>query len=97
MALALLQLVLTAAACFALWRLWRRVAGRGRASVIIAAGFIVRASLAQALFWISWLGLPIGRSFQLGYGFWFFDLEGPVLFDYSITLANHCVLDIHIT
>ena len=94
MALALLQLVLTAAACFALWRLWRRVAGRGRASVIIAAGFIVRASLAQALFWISWLGLPIGRSFQLGNGFWFFALDGPGLLAYANDLAPRGVLAI---
>ena len=94
MALALLQLVLTAAACFALWRLWRRVAGRGRAPMIIAAGFVVRAFIAQALFWISWLGLPVGRSFQLGNGFWFFAIDGPGLLEYANLLAPRGVLAI---
>jgi hypothetical protein len=94
MALALLQLVLTAAACFALWRLWRRVAGRGRASMIIAAGFVVRAFIAQALFWISWLGLPIGRSLQLGNGFWFFAIDGPGLLEYANLLAPRGLLAI---
>jgi len=94
MALALLQVVLTAVACFALWWLWRRVAGRGRASMIIAAGFVVRAFFAQALFWISWLGLPIGRSLQLGNGFWFFAVDGPGTLAYAKLLAPRGVLGI---
>jgi hypothetical protein len=94
MALALLQLVLTVAACFALWRLWRRAAGRGPASVIIGAGFVVRAFIAQALFWISWLRLPIGRSLQIGNGFWFFAIDGPGLLAYANLLAPRGMLAI---
>lgn len=41
------------------------------------AGFLIRAFAAQALFWISYLHLPIGRSLQLGNGFWFFAVDGP--------------------
>jgi hypothetical protein len=47
-----------------------------RTSKIISGGFLVRAFLGQALFWISWLQLPIGRSLQLGNGFWFFAVDG---------------------
>ncbi len=62
MSLALFRIILTAAACFGLWRLWRSLAGRGTVSLIIGAGFLIRALAGQILFWISWLPLPIGRS-----------------------------------
>jgi hypothetical protein len=48
-----------------------------RTSKIIAAGFLVRAFVGQALFWISYLELPLARSLQLGHGFWFFAADGP--------------------
>lgn len=82
MATALLQAVLTGVATFALWRLWRRfvstAAGDDAFTLIVAAGFAGRALLAQALFWISWLRLPILRSLQLGDGFWFFAHDSVV-------------------
>lgn len=65
------QLLLATAACFGLWRLCR---AQPR---IVIAGFLIRAFAAQALFWISYLHLPIGRSLQLGNGFWFFAVDGP--------------------
>ena len=71
-----LQLFLTAVAGFALWRLWRASGRAGRAiSLIVGGGFVVRALVGQALFWISWMGWPIGRSLQLGQGLWFFGLD----------------------
>jgi hypothetical protein len=48
-----------------------------RSSKIIAAGFLVRAFVGQALFWISYLRLPFARSLQIGDGFWFFAEDGP--------------------
>lgn len=48
-----------------------------RTSKIIVGGFLVRAFLGQALFWISWLRLPIAPSLQIGDGFWFFAPDGP--------------------
>jgi hypothetical protein len=47
-----------------------------RTSKIIAGGFLVRAFLGQALFWISYLRLPIARSLQAGDGFWFLGVDG---------------------
>ena len=47
-----------------------------RTSKIISGGFLVRAFLGQALFWISYLRLPIAPSLQAGDGFWFFAIDG---------------------
>jgi hypothetical protein len=50
---------------------YRWVGGRSRIlGAIFAAGILLRAGAGLALFWISYLGLPIGRSMQLGGGFW---------------------------
>jgi hypothetical protein len=71
------QLVLTIAAGVGLWYLWAKTTSADpRAAVIVTCGFILRAIIAQALFWISWLRLPIGESLQLGKGFWFFAVDG---------------------
>jgi hypothetical protein len=77
MTLDLIHIPLAVAACFALWKLWTSLAGRGRASLIIALGFLIRAFAGEVLFWISYLNLPVARSLQLGNGFWFFGLDGP--------------------
>ena len=70
----LIQSVLAAGASYGLWRLWRRWFGGGdaRAILIVGIGFLLRAVIAQALFWISYLRLPIARSLQLGDGIFFF-------------------------
>ena len=74
MLIAILQVLLTAAACYGLWRLfvWSAAAVPPPAKRIVAAGFLIRALAGQALFWISWLRLPVARSMQLGEGIWFF-------------------------
>jgi hypothetical protein len=84
----LLQFVLTALACAGLWWAWTRLAGHGKASLIVAAGFVIRALAGQLLFWISWLRLPIARSLQLGNGFWFFAIDGPGYLAYSKELID---------
>lgn len=91
MALALFQIILTAVACFGLWRLWRSLAGRGTVSLIVGAGFLIRAIAGQILFWISWLHLPVARSLQLGNGFWFFAVDGPGYLSYADELINRGV------
>src|SRR5947207_13708143 len=71
----------------------RRAAGRyarggaavmsRRTSLIIVSGVLLRAFAGQILFWISYLGLPIGRSLQLGGGLWFFALDGSYYLQYA--------------
>jgi hypothetical protein len=80
-AVPLVQLLLAAAACFGLWRLCRTQPR------IVLAGFLIRALGGQALFWISYLRLPIARSLQLGDGFWFFALDGPAYLRYAEKLV----------
>ncbi len=89
MTIAILQIFLTTAACYGLWRFWRALDGRGTTSLIIAAGLVVRALGSQLLFWISWLRLPIARSLQLGDGFWFFAVDGQWYLDYARDLLAH--------
>jgi hypothetical protein len=60
----------------------------GRASLIIAAGFLLRAFAGQALFWISYLRLPIARPLQLGDGLWFFAVDGAFYVQYAQHPAN---------
>ena len=76
-----LQLLLTTAACFGLWRLCRAQ------PPIVIAGFLIRAFVAQALFWISYLQLPVGRSLQLGDGLWFFAIDGQHYLKDATTLV----------
>jgi len=77
-----MQIILTAIACVALWRYARRQ------SPIVIAGFLIRAFAGQALFWISWLHLPIARSLQLGNGFWIFAVDGPWYLGYANELIR---------
>lgn len=80
-AVPVLQILLAAAACFGLWRLCRAQ------PKIVIAGFLVRALMGQALFWISYLRLPFARSMQLGDGFWFFALDGRFYLGYATKLV----------
>jgi hypothetical protein len=69
----LLPLVLAGVALF---RLWRSTRSSDRwLNAAIAAGFALRALLGAALFWISYLHLPIAASLQKGDGLWFFAVD----------------------
>lgn len=60
-----------------LWLGWR-AATRGAdswAARLITLGLLTRALLGCALFWTSWLELPVARSVQLGGGYWEFALD----------------------
>jgi len=91
MVITFLQIVLTALACAGLWWFWSRTSSQGKASLIVAAGFLLRAVGGQILFWISWLHLPIARSLQLGNGFWFFATDGPGYLSYADELIHRGV------
>jgi hypothetical protein len=87
--IAILQVFLTAAACYGLWRLflWSAAAMPPLAKRIVTAGFLIRVLAGQALFWISWLRLPVARSMQLGDGIWFF-IDGWWYMGYARHLLN---------
>ncbi|HEY6138545.1 MAG TPA: hypothetical protein VI670_12350, partial [Thermoanaerobaculia bacterium] len=89
MLIAIVQVLLTAAACYGLWRLflWSAAAMPPLAKRIVTAGFLIRAVAGQALFWISWLRLPIARSLQIGDGIWFF-IDGWWYMGYARHLLN---------
>jgi len=84
-----LQTVLLLAAGFALFRLWRAAMPSERwLRLAVAAGFLARAVLGQALFWISWAHLPIARSLQLGNGFWVFAEDALWYFPEAVRAAE---------
>jgi hypothetical protein len=79
--------ILAGVALFWLWRLaspsahWLRF--------VVAAGFLGRATLGQALFWISWARLPIARSLQTGNGLWFFGDDAKLYFPAAVMTARN--------
>ena len=85
-----LQLLLTCAAGWLLFAAWRRVAAIDpRANVVTSAGFIIRALIAQGMFWVSYLRLPIARKLQAGDGFWTLAIDGRIYFDQAAQLMSH--------
>ena len=84
------QTALSIVAGVALYRLWRAFLPPQRTVQLIAAiGFLARAVLGQAFFWISWAKLPIGRSLQLGDGFWVFAEDARWYFPEAAQAAQH--------
>lgn len=63
-----------------LWLMWRRLQRRTDLLWIVGAGLAARGLLGSVLFWVSYLELPIGRSLQLGNGFWFIAPDGAGYF-----------------
>ena len=55
---------------------------------IVAAGFLARAVLGQALFWISWTRLPVLRSLQMGGGYWVFAQDATFYFPQAVAVAE---------
>lgn len=73
-----------------LLRLWRAAAPDDRRlQLVVAAGFLGRAFLGQALFWISWARLPFARSLQLGDGFWIFAQDATFYFPQAVAAAEN--------
>ncbi len=72
-----------------LFRLWRAAAPPERSlQWIVAAGFLARAILGQALFWISWARVPILRSLQTGDGYWVFAQDAAFYFPQAVAAAD---------
>jgi len=87
--LVVLRIPVIALACAALYGLWRLLArGGGAAARIVGGGLLLRAVVGQALFWISWLRLPIARPLQLGDGFWFFAVDGPGYLEWAMRFVR---------
>lgn len=83
------QTVLLLAAGVGLFLLWRVAAPSQRwLRLAVAAGFLIRAILGQALFWISWAHLPVARSLQLGNGFWVFAQDALWYFPEAVEAAG---------
>lgn len=93
------QMSATALACYGLWRLLRIIGGYGRLpALIVGLGFSARALLSVALFWVSYLRLPFGRSLQLGPGFWFYGLDAEFYFGYALeTLRGGPLAILHVS
>lgn len=86
----LIQLLFTCVAGWLLWKVWRRLTAiDARAGLLIGAGLVIRALIAQAMFWISYLRLPIARSLQDGDGFWTLAVDGRAYFGYASQLLEH--------
>lgn len=68
--------VLLLAAGGLLWFLWRRASRRSpEIRAALTTGFLIRALLGVALFFISWLELPVARSLQQPGGLWFYAMD----------------------
>ena len=88
--LALIGHALVALACG-----WGVLAGcrwiRNQSSVlgaIVEIAVITRLTLGLALFWISYLGLPVGRSLQVSGGFWQVALDATGYFQMAARAAD---------
>jgi hypothetical protein len=86
----LLQIALTIVSGYLLGLLARKaIAASPATSLIVATGFLVRIVVGQALFWISYLRLPIARGLQLGEGFWFIGLDARYFYDQALKAMSH--------
>jgi hypothetical protein len=83
------HLFLLLVAGLALFRLWRSTRSTDAwLNVAIAAGFVLRGLLGAALFWISYLHLPIASSLQKGDGLWFFAVDAFQYFPQALGAAH---------
>lgn len=85
----ILQALATVLAGVGLWALWQWSSREPASRTIIGLGLLLRAIPGLALYWISFLELPIGRSLQMGDGYWFFGGDGIAYLKPAITAARH--------
>jgi hypothetical protein len=85
-----IQVLFTLGAGWLLWKAWLRLTAISpRAGALIGVGLIIRSLFAQAMFWISYLHLPIARSLQTGDGFWALAIDGRLYFEQASSLLAH--------
>src|SRR5258706_10474731 len=90
MIFALVQVVLSSIAGFAIFRLWRRITASGRTVFwLVTTGLLVRAIGGVVAFWMSYLGLPIARSLQIGRGLWVFAVDAMTYVQFAFFYADH--------
>jgi hypothetical protein len=90
MILVFVQALLAILAGVGLFWLWRLASPSAHwLRYVVAAGFLGRATLGQALFWISWARLPIARSLQTGDGLWFFGDDAKLYFPAAAVAARN--------
>src|SRR5258708_10840782 len=89
MILLLLQSLSLFVSGIGLYLLWRAAEPSERwLKWIVATGFLARAVAGQALFWISWTGLPILRSLQTADGYWLFARDSTFYFPQAIAATE---------
>ncbi|HXA19062.1 MAG TPA: hypothetical protein VN380_18870 [Thermoanaerobaculia bacterium] len=89
MIFAVVQVVLSSIAGFAIFRLWRNIAASGRAVFwLVTIGLLVRAIGGVVAFWMSYLGLPIARSLQIGRGLWVFAIDATTYVQFALFYAD---------
>src|SRR5438067_2156406 len=90
MILIFIQTVVLIGAGVGLFLLWRLAAPSATwLRYVVAVGFLVRAILGQALFWISWARLRIARGMQLGGGLWSFAIDSLLYVPSAFWGAEH--------
>jgi hypothetical protein len=83
------QAVFAALAAALLYRLTQAALPNDpRLRVVFVAGFAARAFAGQALFWISWLHLPIAPGLQVGNGLWFFAFDAHLYVSTAFAAAT---------
>src|SRR5689334_4526366 len=83
------QTLLLLAAGIGLFYLWRAAEPHERwLKVVVASGFLGRAGLGLALFWISWAHLPVARSLQYLDGYWIFAQDSSFYFPEAVGAAT---------
>lgn len=86
-----LRTLLAGAAGVVLWTAWRGASkGADHWTIrIVTAGFLLRAMAGIALFWISYLRLPVMSGHHLGGGFWVFALDATYYMPLARAAASH--------
>lgn len=90
MIFAVVQVLLSSIAGYAIFRLWRSIAASGRTVFwLVTTGLLVRAIVGVVAFWMSYLGLPIARSLQIGRGLWLFAIDATTYVQFAFFYADH--------
>jgi hypothetical protein len=83
------QVVLSSIAGFAVFRLWQRIAASGRTVFwLVTLGVLLRAVGGVVAFWMSYLGLPVARSLQIGRGLWLFAIDALTYVQFAVDYAS---------
>jgi hypothetical protein len=89
MIVAVVQIVLCSLAGYGVFRLWKRIAASGpKVFWLVTAGLLIRAVAGVVAFWMSYLAVPVARSFQLGRGLWLFAIDALTYVQFATHYAH---------